>query len=399
MRRRGDLALVAALLPLLAAASYFVVAQTKIDAELTPRRTTFSPLPGGYKAAYLLLERRGIPVARLQSSTEEWPKDAALIVTSSPYTWFRTDTEWKQDDAKKAKQWVESGGHLLLLQDADNELTRVFGITIKNISSPNATLPPAQPAAFLRAITGVKFPQEARFTKMPSSSVTLFGDKKPALAAGTLGKGAIFATTSPGIFENHTLSDADNARLLTQFAENARAAHPGKIYFDEYRQGFGEARTFLSIIGSAGRFTLLQLILVAVLLCYTAGKRFGIARPAPPASRVSSEYVASLADLYRRAGASDAALEGVYLSFWRDLCRAAGVPIDADDADVIQRAAALLDGSEKQREIFRSRLSALINECETRIPDGPKSVPNDQLLRLTRDMESLRKDLRLGATN
>jgi hypothetical protein len=76
--------------------------------------------------------------------------------------------------------------------------------------------------------------------------------------------------------------------------------------------------------GAAGPARRLQVAALVVLAAYSASRRFGLPQPLPEPQRVSSEYVASLADLYRRAGAGDAALEGVYRSFRRDLCRAAG---------------------------------------------------------------------------
>jgi hypothetical protein len=137
-----------------------------------------------------------------------------------------------------------------------------------------------------------------------------------------------------------------------------------------------------------------QLLVVALLVCYSAGKRFGLPRPLPAPPRVSSEYVASLASLYRRARAADAALEGVYLPFWRELCRAVGLPYDAPTDEVVRRAAYTL-GMNSDPAALETRLRTVVTACESKLESG--DVRDADLLPLARDLEKMRKELGIGA--
>ena len=127
--------------------------------------------------------------------------------------------------------------------------------------------------------------------------------------------------------------------------------------------------------------------------CWSAGKRFGLPRPLVAPPRVSSEYVSSLANLYRRARAADAALEGVYLPFWRELCRAVGLPYDAPTDQVVHRAAYTL-GTSADKDALEARLRQTVFACEQKLESG--NVRDGDLLPLARGLEEIRKELGLG---
>jgi hypothetical protein len=150
-------------------------------------------------------------------------------------------------------------------------------------------------------------------------------------------------------------------------------------------------------------------------MAYSASRRFGLPRPLSAPSRVSSEYVGSLADLYRRARAADAALESVLRIFWRDLCRAAGTPTDAPVSEVALRVAGQSSAeNESERAALAERISGAIMECRAKIEnldtaavenlDNKKrkktkakpAMSESELLRLVTVIETLRKELELG---
>jgi hypothetical protein len=278
----------------------------------------------------------------------------------------------------------------------DNALTDRLSLRVteqmRTGPGEGTTLAPQQPAALLGGVGGVRFPDIARWEKTPETAVSLFGDRKPAIVVFTRGRGTVYAVSSPGVIENHTLAVTDNACFFVQMVE-ASVPPGGVVYFDEYHQGYSEQDTLWTAIGQPGRSAFLQVAVLALLLAYAAGRRFGLPRPLPPAPRVSSEYVTSLSDLYRRARARDAALEGVFLPFWRDLCRATGLPDDSPPDEIARRAAAL---AEAEPARWRDRIGAVLAECRAKIDGGAKAVRDDDLLRLTREMEAVRKELRLG---
>ena len=391
--------LLGVLLALFVFVSYRIVSQAPQQSEKgNPRRSSYSSQPAGWKAWYLLLRERGLVVDRWQRPPASWPKDARVVITGPNYIGMSggfTVSYWSEQEAEDALAWVENGGTLFILTSEDNALTQALTLTPDDspFVKDNSPLVPTQPAAFLVGVHQVIAPDKFRWQSTFGSAVPVLGDKKTAVVVLARGQGRIIAAASPALADNKHLADGDNARFVAQVVE-AYAGAKGRVLFDEFHQGYSDSDSLWSAIGKPGQFVTYQLVALALLIAYSAGRRFGQARPVPAPPRVSSEYVTSLADLYRRARAGDAALEGVYLSFWRDLCRAASVPLDSEPADVASRAAAALaDG----RKDTAARLLAIIEACETKIAAGAKGIRDDDLLKLARDMEAMRKELKLGA--
>lgn len=395
-----DLLLLAAMLLVFGFLAYRIAVQTPEQEEKgRPHRTTYSVQPGGLKAWYLLLQKQGVRVSRWERPPSEWPKDARVIITTTlPVVSTSGMQVWSDAEVKSAFKWVENGGTLLVLAEEDNELVEKLGMGVSEHLTEDANLAPRQPAVFFEGVRAVRFPGASRFDKTPSAAIALLADRKPAFIGIARKKGMVLAFATPAIAENRSITIADNARLLTQVVSSH--AGTGRVLFDEYHQGYEQSDSFWKAIGKPGQLVAYQLMIITLLAVYTAGKRFGLPRPLPQPSRVSSEYVTSLADLYRRAGASDAALEGVYLSFWRDLCHAAGMPLDSGREAVIPPAvAALTNSGSVNRPELESRLERLLAECEQKISgSGTKSgsISDADLLRLSQQMEALRKELQLG---
>ncbi len=369
-----------------------------------PRRTVTSTRPGGWKAAFLLLQRRGIPVRRTEKPPAEWPQDAAVMVTADEYYSFSLGSGgvsplWDDAQAADALRWVEEGRTLLMFVSDTNGLVERLKMKAEPHKTEDALLAPGRPAPWLAGVRQVRVPGKNRFTQVPRSAVWVVADEKPAVIVLKRGKGQVIGVSSSAFIDNEHLAEADNARFLVQAVTAFGAGPDAPVYFDEYHQGYEEKSGFLTAIGKPGQLALYQIIALMLLAAYSAGVRFGLPRSAAKAGRLSSEYVASMADLYRRARAGDAALEGVYLSFWRDLCRSVGVPLDAPTAEVAQQAAAALaDVSytpEKRRDLSR-RLAETLQACETKIEAGPKGIRDRELLYLARELEGLRKELGLG---
>ena len=396
-----DLLLLATMLLAFGFLAYRIAAQAPEPEEKgRPHRTTYSVQPGGLKAWYLLLQKQGIRVSRWERPPADWPNDASVIITTTlPAISAKGMQVWSAAEVKSAFKWVEAGGTLLVLSEEDNELVEKLGMGVSEHLTDDANLSPRQPSMFFQGVQSVRIPGASRFDKTPEAAIPLLADRKPAFIGVARKKGMILAFSTPAIAENRSITTADNARFLTQTV--AAYAGTGRVLFDEYHQGYAQGDSFWKAIGRPGQLVAYQLLIITLLAAYTAGKRFGLPRPLPQPPRVSSEYVTSLADLYRRAGASDAALEGVYLSFWRDLCRSAGMPLDSDAEAVIPPAVAALSGSgNTNRDDLEKRLRRLLLECEQKISSKSDtksgSISDADLLRLSQQMEALRKDLQLG---
>ena len=396
MKRGGDLFILGGLLLLFAVLTYSIGGRIPESPETTPRRTTFSAKPGGWKAAYLLLEKAGTPVGRITKPPKQWPDDAQLIVTATPFSSFPEMNIWDKGEVTDALAWVDAGHTLLVFDGETDDLLKKLGAQVETHLQADAMLTPQQPAVFLSQVKNIFFPGKERVLKTPASAIVLISDKKPALIVLPHGKGRIFIVATPAVIDNSHLATADNSRFFVQLMQTE--AGRGKVYFNEFHQGYKEEESVWTIIGKPGQFAFYQILALVLLACFSAGRRFGLPRPMPSPPRVSSEYVSSLADLYRRARAADAALESLYIAFWRDLCRAVAVPLDSKPDDVARRAAALTE-TDADRERTEQRLKHLLTECEERIASDPKLITDTVLLRLTSEIEELRKELQLGGHN
>lgn len=400
-RRIGaDALILLALLAVLAVLSMRIASQTETpDDAAHPRRSVHSARPGGWKGLYLLLQQQGVRTDLIERAPRDWPAQTAVIITGEPHFTLGLsaggNSRWDERQVKDALRWVENGGTLIVLSASDNELTDTLKLKVDEYLRTDAKLAPLQPAPFLAGVRSVTFPDTERWEKAPDEAVTLLGDDKPAFVLLRRGKGVILAGATPAIAENRHLATTDNARFLVQMIR-LYAGSGGTVAFDEFHQGYQQSDSLWTAIGRPGQLAFWQMLALAALLAYTVGRRFGLPRPMPAAPRVSSEYVASLADLYRRAHARDAALEGVYLPFWRDLCRAAGMALDAPTAEVVPRAAGLAGLGGEERARFEARLAQLLSRCEEKIDAGPKSLTDGELLELTWEMEAMRKELGLG---
>ena len=114
--------------------------------------------------------------------------------------------------------------------------------------------------------------------------------------------------------------------------------------------------------------------------------RFGLPRPLPRTSRVSAEYVSSVADLYQRAGARDLALSTLYNQFWNDLCRAVDREPTASVTEIIKRAARLTTREKDEISQLEERLGKLIVACKEIDP----KIKETEMLQWAKEIESLR---------
>lgn len=392
------------LLVLLAVVSLQIAGRdTGGDEGTAPRRSTVSARPGGWKAAFLLLQRSGFKTGRWEKPPKTWPDSASIVIAGQEVQAMAGEAYWKDDQAQDALEWVDRGGTLVVLTAQENALTEALGISPQPGKNNDVDIHPTQPLPYLVGVKDVVVPGNERFLSLGNDATVLLGDDKPAVVAVKRGKGRVIAVSTAAVIENNHLADADNARFLVQtVAAFADPKRPGGVLWDEYHQGYQEEYSFWTALGQPGQFAFFQLVILIALVCYSAGVRFGLPRPLPPQDRLSSEYVSSLADLYRRARASDAALDGVYLSFWRDLCRAVGMALDSDADEVARRAAASLGNDlfgphvSQIRAKREQKLLNLLRQCEIKIDGGAKNLPEHELLQLARALEDMRKELQLG---
>jgi hypothetical protein len=158
--------------------------------------------------------------------------------------------------------------------------------------------------------------------------------------------------------------------------------------FDEYHHGdidLGSEASLWAALGHPLQLVLIQIAVAFLVLAAALAVRFGSPIPLGQGiSRTSTEYVTSLAMLYRRAQASTAALETLYRQFLRDLALRLALAPDVSLERLAEVAA-------RRGGIDRSALRRLLATCEQRLDDGKVTEP--ELLDLARRMERIRKDI------
>jgi hypothetical protein len=308
-------------------------------------------------------------------------------------------------DAGYLRRWLNSGsGHTAIL------------LTSRLASSPNAAHPtsgdpqtfgdaldlivesaspdtgrsefaPLQPVADTAGVLSLHSDSDSRLKRTRGDSLALFGDQAGPLALIIpVGKGRLIAVADGAVFSNRQLSRSENAVFLANLLAHY-GTRGGRVLFDEYHHGDAAAAggSVWEYLGRPLQLALIQLCLAGLGLLALLSVRFG---PPVPAvrniARSSADYVGSLASLYRRAGASQTALETLYRQFLRDICGRLALPPDVD----LERLAVV---AARRGQIDRERLRRLLATCELRLDGGKTSEA--ELLELTRQMESIRKEI------
>jgi len=219
----------------------------------------------------------------------------------------------------------------------------------------------------------------------PAPVVHLADSKGTLLIDYPHGQGRIILLSEPYIFSNHGIKLKDNLQL----AINMLASGQGLIAFDEYHQGRGITRNALIsyFSGTPVIPVLAQIVLLILLILWTRSRRFARPLPLPQVDRRSSlEFVASMAELQRRARAFDLAIENIYMRTRRVLSRYAGVDYNSPRSEISSRVAA-------RSSLESQTLEALMRQCEEAINSG--HVTEQQALHLVQRLRKVERVLGL----
>jgi hypothetical protein len=157
---------------------------------------------------------------------------------------------------------------------------------------------------------------------------------RPAAVTIPIGRGEVLLLAGPEPLDNRHIGDGQALALWVRLAAR------GPIVFDERYLRPAAA----GWVARSGRTALLgaQLGLLVLLLAAALLPRLGAIRPPPPegAGRTTHEYLASLAGLYRRAGAEPELAEATWLRLRRRLERESGVAAGLPEEEAARRLAA-----------------------------------------------------------
>lgn len=383
--------------------------------EETPNPSLSNDRASGTRGAFLWAGKLGYQAVPWRRSWAELsPREDGILLAADPQAddegvsltgGSSSDrTQLGAKDAGRLRQWLKAGaGHtaILLTSRLSSSQTggsgssdpQSFGDALDLIveaaapSTNRTEFAPLQPVADTQGMLSLHSDSGFRIKRTQADGLAIFGDKAGPLALVIpVGKGRLIAVADGAVFSNSELTQSENSVFLANLL--AHYGKPGgRVLFDEYHHG-DASNADGSVWDDLGRplqLAVIQLCFAALGLLVVLSVRFG--PPAPPmktAARSSADYVGSLASLYRRAGASHTALETLYRQFLRDICGRLALPPDVD----LERLATV---AARRGQIDKERLRRLLATCELRLDQG--KLAEAELLDLTRQMESIRKDI------
>jgi hypothetical protein len=348
--------------------------------ELTADRSSYLATPYGTRAFYTLLEESHYKVTRFEKPFTELKDHApgTLLVIAPPEIHNPNRNEFEA-----VNKWVEAGGLLIII---DREIDLSVGDTVISTehSASKAAVHTLQPTPFTRGVERVALSDYASRVKVDSRSATYhIGDDQAAVVADAkAGKGRVVLVTDPYIVANNGISQADNVIL----ALNLLSERPeGEIAFDEYHHGYGASTTSEGLMsyfrGTPVPWMMAQVALVAVLVVYTRGRRFGRPLPLKHERRTTNlEFVSSMANITRLARATDLAMENIYAEFRKRLCRFGGVPARVANEKLAAAVA-------RRSKLDERELATLLARCDG-VSRG-EHVSEAELLRLVRRIREI----------
>jgi hypothetical protein len=362
--RRIVLGILGAIVVLIVAISVFAPANDDSD----PSPTTYNSGSAGTKAAYLLLGRLGYGAERWDAPPEDLKNvDAAkttLILVEPNFP-----TENAKDIQAKIADFLSRGGHVLatgregayFLPDAKTDApTRIY-------QKLCVTMPEGQGA--LARAGKVSLGDYVRWSATePRFRVSQLCGSDAVVVSYKHGAGEAIWWSSERPMTNRGLKEDASLKLMLASVGGAGR----RVLFDEYFHG-ERASLWDTAKGLPIRQISWQCAVVAVLLVLSFGRRNGPIRLPVRLPRSSPvEFAESMGQLYRKAGATQAAVDGArrrLLKFLEDQC---GVP----------------------REVLRSTPQAIVEAVEERLGGRWRALGEH----LTQAAQSEHEDVTLAST-
>ena len=375
----------------------------RVAQETVPRDipSTLNSQGPGAKALYLLLQKEGFATERMESPWTALNAKIGLLVVIEP---LREDRGVSEDESKALKSWIEAGGSVLFLvtlpaRSIEPKDLIAGDLAIVTGDEKAKDLPPFAPASpYVRSVSTLHVASPVRLhTGANSHYRTLFRDEGGALAVEkTMGRGHVIVIANTVAAGNTTIAQADNAILLYNIAAVSVPTGHRAIAFDEYHHGVGFETSGAGAASDEGlfasapkplRFVLLHLCALGALVLYVGNRRFGPVRTLhSPTYRASTDYVGSMARLFRRANAGDIAIVTLYRQFIRDLRRQLDLTPDATMTSLVMSTVRVYGVQEAPFVQF-------LTTCEE--IDNGKRIAEPAMLQLARELDHYRRSFNL----
>lgn len=255
----------------------------------------------GTLAFYEWLGRLGYPVERIENREFQITENTKLLLVLGPSETI------ERNEAEYILQWVARGNVLFLADKSgfdENGLFRQLDVEFDSLAGRANQVTFTQP--FMNTASGELQVEPFNTLRFARADYVTFAETqdKPILARITHGSGVVWVSTAPDIFTNQNLRDEDNAKFAAALVGGLPRG--SVIAFDEYHLGFKPefTLTFMDALYNS-QWGWGVLFAIGLMFGYLAlnGQRFGRVLPLPRtlARRSPSEYVTSMANLFRRA--------------------------------------------------------------------------------------------------
>jgi Domain of unknown function (DUF4350) len=345
--------------------------------------STYSSDPGGAKAAYLLLQEQGLAVERWEQSPTLLPIDAdrTVLVLASPFT------APSKEEKTALQLYLSRGGRILLTGSTPSLFLPKARTEREWAPSPEGN--DYQPQLLTRITHGgaIHMSPGSYWASTSTSYLVHYADHdRPIVVSYDAGSGRMIWWASAGPLTNRGIMAAGNLDLLLNSLGDSRS----RILWDEYFHGSRQSLAAYIAEPPLG-FGLLQCALLVAALLLTYSRRTLPIHPAEEKSRLSPlEFVETLGGLYRRAGASHAALEVPYGRFRSTTIRHLGL---APSTSSNQLAEAL-----RNRFGYKDdSLADLLRRIDAALAQGEPS--EDSALALTQELNLHMQNLKFVQEN
>jgi hypothetical protein len=300
--------------------------------------STYSFGPGGARAAFLLLRESGYDVERWEKSPTELPpqgEGTVLILAQPVYP-------AGEEERHALSRYEQTGGRILAIgsyaaaqlvpegdaspQDAWPGETKVYRALL--------------PSDITLRAQEIELDPGARWNIGNPRHLVLYGSPQdPTVVTYRLGRGRVVWWAGAWPLTNLGISSKQNLEL---FLDSVGPPDGVRILWDEYFHGQRES-LWAYLRTTPVPWAASQILLFAVALVATFGRRWGPLRPRRVESRLSPlEFIDTLGGLYERAHAAAPAVSVALQRFRFLLTRRLGLPVSYPSAELGREARARL---------------------------------------------------------
>lgn len=280
----------------------------------------------GSLALYSWLGAIGYRVQRIENQEFRVGDEVQLLFVLGP------SEEIAASDARLILNWVARGNVLVTADEgflSSNGLFQALDVRLDPLNSRSDSAALEQPLLGLASGPLATGSDSALKVNRADFVQYASAENKPLLIRFPYGKGVIWLSSAPNLFSNENLRSEPNAQLVQAFVSTI--SRGGVIAFDEYHLGFkpeAGASLLTLLYNTPWGWAVIFAFLVVMGYLLLNGRRFGRAMPARQtlARRTPSEYVVSMANLFRRANKRSMVLD----HYRRSLKRRLGRPFHLD---------------------------------------------------------------------